>query len=138
VWIRRRELDETRLRVDAAGDIRLTLPNGRELDVRDSAAVLRDLLDGYSWETSAEAQKVAATLLQEVEPLEGIVEILRPALDADPDGLQLVRLPPSWRAALDLALAADGGVPGRLSALASKAREAQQVAAIAETLDTDP
>jgi hypothetical protein len=135
VWIRRRELDETRLSLDTDDNIVLTLPSGRLLDIEDSAAVLRDLLDGYSWETTAQAQKLAATLVQEVEPLEAIVEILRPALEAETDGLPLIRLPSSWRAALDLALAADSGVPGRLTALATKAREAQQVAEIAESLD---
>src|SRR5690606_36585909 len=110
-------------------------PNGRILDVDDSAAVLRDLLDGYSWETTAEAQKIAATLVPDVDALPAIIEILRPAMEADPNGVQLIRLPPAWRAALDLALAADAGRPGRLSSFAIKAREAQQVAAIPETLD---
>jgi hypothetical protein len=135
VWIRRREMDESRCWIDRGGHIRLTLPNGKQLDVDDSLAVLRDLLDGYSWETSNDAQKVAAALVQEHEPLRSVLEILRPAMEADPAGLALVDLPPTWRAALDLALASTHGVPGRLTALATKAREAQTVAEIAESLD---
>jgi hypothetical protein len=63
------------------------------------------------------------------------LEQLRPALMAEPEGQPLGRLPGAWRAALDLALAASSGTPGKLTALAEKAREAQQVAAIAESLD---
>ncbi len=97
--------------------------------------VLRDLLDGYSWETTTNAQATGAMLAHGNDPLPRLLEQLRPVLNRDPDGLLLVRLPAPWRAALDLAMAASGGMPGRLTRLAEKAREAQAVAAIAETLE---
>lgn len=133
--LRRRELDFTRLWLDEQGRLRLTLPSGRGLTPEDGNAVLRDLLDGYSWETSGEAQRTGYQLARGADPLPRLLEQLRPALMAEPEGLPLGRLPAAWRAALDLALAASTGTPGKLTTLAEKAREAQQVAAIAESLD---
>jgi hypothetical protein len=136
-WIRREEMDFSRLSLDHDGRLRLMMPSGRLLTPDDSVAVLRDLLDGYSWETEEAAQLAALQLARGMEPLTRVVELLRPAIESEEGGLPLGRLPAAWRAALDLALSASGGAPGRLTALAEKAREAQQVAAIAESLD-DP
>lgn len=133
--ITRRIMDRTRLTLDDGGSLRLMLPNGAVLDRSDGVALLRDLLDGYSWETGTEVQVAGLQLARGTDPLPRVLELLRPALEAEPEGLPLGRLPEAWRAALDLALAASGGAPGRLTALAEKAREAQQVAAIAESLD---
>lgn len=134
-WIRRHELDATRLSLDADGALRVTLPSGRLLARDDGDAVLRDLLDGYSWETSKADQLRAAAIVRGDQPLAAILAVLRPMFDEHPDGVLLINIPPVWRAALDLALVGSGGAPGRLTALAEKARDAQQVAAIAESLD---
>jgi len=135
VIVTRRVLDLTRLWLDAAGRLRVTLPNNTPLDDADGQVLLRDLLDGYSWETDAEAQSAGFQLARGADALPRVLDLLRPALAAEQEGLPLGRLPATWRAALDLALAASGAGPGRLSALAEKARTAQQVSAIAESLD---
>lgn len=136
--LRRWEMDLTRLWLDASDRLRITLPNGKQLAPDDGDAVLRDLLDGYSWETNRQAQSAGLQLARGADPLPRILELLRPALMAEPAGLPLVKLPEAWRAALDLAMAASGGEPSRLSELAEKAREAQEVAGIAESLDRVP
>ncbi len=137
VIITRRVLDLTRLQLGESGQLRVTLPSNITLEDHDGRVLLRDLLDGYSWETDGEAQAAGFQLARGAHSLPRVLELLRPALEAEQQGLPLGRLPAAWRAALDLALAGSGGTPGRLSALAEKAREAQQVAAIAESLDRD-
>jgi hypothetical protein len=130
-------MDWSRLWIDGAATLRLTLPDGRLMEPDAGHAILRDLLDGYSWETSEEAQRTGYQLARGGDPLPRVLEQLGPALMAEPGGLPLGRLPQVWRVALDLALAASTGTPGKLTALAEKAREAQQVAAIAESLDRE-
>ncbi|HET9133149.1 MAG TPA: hypothetical protein VFN90_02515, partial [Gemmatimonadales bacterium] len=57
LWIRREELDFSRIGIGDDGTLRLTLPSGRHLDREDSEAMLRDLLDGLSWEGTGEMQR---------------------------------------------------------------------------------
>lgn len=135
LWIRREELDFSRVGIGEDGTLRLTLPSGRHLDRADSEAMLRDLLDGLSWEGSEPMQRAGFAIARGENPLPRVLEMLRPMMAESPDGVPLAKLPGAWRAALDLSLAASTGTPGKLSALAEKAREAQQVAAIAESLD---
>ena len=136
-WHNALSMDSTSCSWEAGGELTVRMPEGELLNGDDATAMLRDLLDGWSWETAPDELQAAAVLASGHDPLPRIIGVLRDASASRSEGTTLGRMPAVWRAALDLALTQDTGVEGKLSRILAKVPEAQQVAAIAESLDAE-